>query len=191
MRSPRDQRGVTDMRRERNERARASSYPRRLLLGSLAGLAMASAIGTTAFTQSSPSIVKIDRGELQGALADGVVSFKGIPFAAPPVGELRWRPPQPAAKWTGVRRATEFGADCMQGRFGPPPTAATGAPTPRMPSEDCLYLNVWRPEDPAARNLPVMFWSYGGGFTGGSSASANTSGAGFAKQGVVLVAMNY
>ena len=205
------------MRRERNERARASSYPRRLLLGSLAGLAMASAIGTTAFTQSSPSIVKIDSGELQGEAADGVVSFKGIPFAAPPVGELRWRPPQPAAKWTEVRQATEFPADCMQGRFGGPPPGAGGragappgqnatppaqgtAPTPpppaappvaKPPSEDCLYLNVWRPADSSVRNLPVMVWIYGGGFTGGSSSQPGTSGVGFAKQGVVLVAMNY
>jgi para-nitrobenzyl esterase len=79
----------------------------------------------------------------------------------------------------------------MQGRFGPPPAAAAGAPAPRVPSEDCLYLNVWRPADPAARNLPVMVWIYGGGFTGGSSAFPNTSGVGFAKQDVVLVAMNY
>ena len=101
----------------------------------------------------------------------------------------------------------------MQGRFGPPPgagaragappaqgtrhsrarspTACTRAPAVRAPSEDCLYLNVWRPADPAARNLPVMVWIYGGGFTGGSSSSPNTSGVGFAKQGVVLVAMNY
>jgi para-nitrobenzyl esterase len=157
----------------------------------LAGLTMAMGIGIAAGSQPAAPVVKIDTGELQGAVADDVVSFKGIPFAAPPVGELRWRPPQPGAKWTGVRQATDFGADCMQGRFGPPPAAAAGAPAPRMPSEDCLYLNVWRPQDPAARNLPVMVWIYGGGFTGGSSASPNTSGVGFAKQGVVLVAMNY
>jgi para-nitrobenzyl esterase len=160
-------------------------------LGSLAGLVVAMSVGTAAVSQSPGPIVTIDGGELQGVLADGIVSFKGIPFAAPPVGELRWRPPQPATRWTGVRQATEFGADCMQGRFGPPPAAVPGAPAPRMPSEDCLYLNVWRPEDPAARDLPVMVWIYGGGFTGGSSASPNTSGVGFAKQGVVLVAMNY
>jgi para-nitrobenzyl esterase len=159
--------------------------------GSLAGLAMAMGIGTAGVSQSAAPVVKIDSGQLQGALADGVVSFKGIPFAAPPVGELRWRPPQPVAKWTEVRQATDFGPDCMQGRFGPPPAAAPGAPPPRIPSEDCLYLNVWRPEDPGARNLPVMVWIYGGGFTGGSGASPNTSGVGFAKQGVVLVAMNY
>ena len=71
----------------------------------------------------------------------------------------------------------------------PPPPRLR--PPLRLPSEDCLYLNVWRPADPAARNLPVMVWIYGGGFTGGSSSSPNTSGVGFAKQGVVLVAMNY
>jgi len=161
------------------------------LLRSVAGLAIAMGVGTTAVSQSSAPVVKIDSGQLQGAVADGVASFKGIPFAAPPVGELRWRAPQPVSAWPGVRQASEFGADCMQGRFGPPPAAAPGAPTPRMPSEDCLYLNVWRPGDQTARNLPVMVWIYGGGFTGGSSASPNTSGAGFAKQGVVLVAMNY
>ena len=159
--------------------------------GSLAALAFVTRVGTAAWLQSPAPVVKVDSGELQGVVADGVASFKGIPFAAPPVGELRWRPPQPAGKWTGMRQASEFGADCMQGRFGPPPVATAGAPAPRPPSEDCLYLNVWRPADQAARHLPVMVWIYGGGFTGGSSASPNTSGAAFARQGVVLVAMNY
>jgi para-nitrobenzyl esterase len=161
------------------------------LLASLAAVAMATSAGGAALSQSAPPIVKIESGQLQGVAADGVVSFKGIPFAAAPVGELRWRPPQPVSNWTGVRQASEFGADCMQGRFGPPPVATAGARAPLAPSEDCLYLNVWRPADQAARNLPVMVWIYGGGFTGGSSASPNTSGVGFAKQGVVLVAMNY
>jgi para-nitrobenzyl esterase len=161
------------------------------LLCPLAGLAMAMDVSTAAVSQSPAPVVNTDSGQLQGVVADGVASFKGIPFAAPPVGELRWRAPQPVSAWTGVREASEFGADCMQGRFGPPPAAAAGAPAPRVPSEDCLYLNVWRPADQTARNLPVMVWIYGGGFTGGSSASPNTSGAGFAKQGVVLVAMNY
>jgi para-nitrobenzyl esterase len=192
-----------------------------LVLCSLAGLAAATRVGTATLPQAPP-IVKVDGGDLQGVVDDGVVSFKGIPFAAPPVGDLRWRPPQPAARWTGVRQAAEFGASCMQGRgFGPPPGAGAragappasgappapgvspaptpttappppaGAPAVQPPSEDCLYLNVWRPADPAARNLPVMVWIYGGGFTGGSSSSPNTSGVQFAKQGVVLVAMNY
>jgi len=148
-------------------------------------------IGTALLSQAPPIVVRVETGELQGMVADGVVSFRGIPFAAPPVGDLRWRPPQPAARWTGVRQATEFGTACMQGRFGPPPSAAAGAPAAPVPSEDCLFLNIWRPADPTARNLPVMVWIYGGGFTGGSSSSPNTSGAGFARQGVILVAMNY
>ena len=139
---------------------------------------------------AQPPVARVEGGELQGVVDGGVVSYKGIPFAAPPVGDLRWRPPQPVASWTGVRQAAEFGADCMQGRFGPPP--APGAPVARVPSEDCLYLNVWRPASAApTAKLPVMFWIYGGGFTGGSSSSPNTSGTEFAKKGVVLVAANY
>jgi para-nitrobenzyl esterase len=132
----------------------------------------------------------VESGELQGVVDDGVASFKGIPFAAPPVGELRWRPPQPAAKWTGVRQAADFGADCTQGRFGPPPPA--GAPAPPASSEDCLFLNVWRPASamPTAK-LPVMVWIHGGGFMGGSGSSPFTSGAPFARQGVLLVSLNY
>src|SRR5512138_3554176 len=120
-------------------------------LSSMAGLATAGVVGAgaAAVSQSAAPVVRIDSGRLQGAVADGVVSFKGIPFAAPPVGELRWRPPQPVSAWTDVRQAIEFGADCMQGRFGPPPAVAPGAPAPRVPSEDCLYLNVWRPADSA------------------------------------------
>jgi para-nitrobenzyl esterase len=134
--------------------------------------------------------VRIDSGELQGLVDDGVVAFKGVPFAAAPVGELRWRPPQPVAPWKGVRPATEFGANCMQGRFGPPPAA--GAATPAGPSEDCLFLNVWHPASATPRaKLPVMVWIHGGGFVGGSGSSPNTSGTQFAKQGVVLVAANY
>ena len=98
------------------------------VLGSLAALAVAMSVGATALSQSSPPMVKIDSGQLQGVVADGAISFKGIPFAASPVGDLRWRPPQPVATWTGVRQASEFGADCMQGRFGPPPPATAGAP---------------------------------------------------------------
>jgi para-nitrobenzyl esterase len=160
---------------------RMASRVIKLLLFSLAGLA---AIGVGS-AQQAPPVVRVDSGQLQGVVDDGVVSYKGIPFAAPPVGELRWRPPQPVAPWTGVRQAAEFGSDCMQGRFGAPP--AQGGP-----SEDCLCLNVWRPANAATgARLPVMFWIYGGGFTGGSSSSPNTSGAQFAKQGVILVAANY
>jgi para-nitrobenzyl esterase len=167
---------------------RLSSMVTRVLLCSLTVMA-ALGIGTAASLQTA-SLVRVDSGELQGVVDAGVVSFKGIPFAAPPVGDLRWRPPQPAARWTGVRQAAEFGADCMQGRFGPPPAA--GAPAPKPPSEDCLTLNIWRPASatPVAK-LPVMVWIYGGGFVGGSAAMPVTAGTQFAKQGVVLVSVNY
>ncbi len=189
------------MRAERNERATAVSSVTRLLACSLAALTVATSVGDAARAQA-PAVVKVDTGELQGVVDDGVVSYKGIPFAAPPVGDLRWRPPQPAARWTGVRQASEYGANCMQGRFGgPPPGAAArpgappgppaAAPAPPAPSEDCLFLNVWRPADPAARGLPVMVWIHGGGFVGGSGALQGAAGGPFAKQGVVLVTLNY
>ncbi len=162
-----------------------SGRPAVLICAALLGLAAISA-GYAA----PPSVVRVDGGQVQGVADDGVASYKGIPFAAPPVGDLRWRPPQPVAPWAGVRQAAELGADCMQGRFGPPP--APGAPAARVPSEDCLYLNVWSPASAAPKaKLPVMVWIYGGGFMGGSSSSPGTSGTQFAKQGVVLVAANY
>jgi para-nitrobenzyl esterase len=165
-----------------------------ILLCSLAGLAAMGA-GTGAFLQTraplqSPPVVRVESGELQGVVDDGVASFKGIPFAAPPVGDLRWRPPQPAARWTGVRQGADFGADCMQRRFGPPPAA--GAAPAQVPSEDCLFLNVWRPTaaTPTAK-LPVMVWIHGGAFVFGSGAFPMSSGVQFAKHGVVLVTFNY
>src|SRR5215831_21205026 len=127
-----------------------------LIAATFIGSASAQEANTSNPAKAS-AVAKVDSGQFQGVEADGVISFKGIPFAAPPVGELRWRPPQPTPKWTGVRQAAEFGPNCMQGRgFGPPP--GPGAATPPAPSEDCLYLNVWRPADSSARNLPVMVW---------------------------------
>src|SRR5690606_29665619 len=107
--------------------------------------------------------VTVETGELAGSSADGVESWKGIPFAAAPVGPLRWRAPQAASAWDGVRQATEYGNDCMQVPF-PSDAAPLGTP----PAEDCLYANVWRPAGETGA-LPVMVWVYGGGFVNGGA----------------------
>src|SRR5690606_34651888 len=106
--------------------------------------------------------VQTQSGTVRGAIEGDVSSFKGIPFAAPPVGEFRWRPPQPVKAWEGVRDATKYCADCPQ-RTWPGSTATV--------SEDCLFLNVWAPASASKDSkLPVMVWIHGGGFTGGSGA---------------------
>ncbi len=136
--------------------------------------------------QSSLEQAKIDTGVVQGSAEQGITAFKGIPFAAPPVGDLRWRPPQAAAKWTGVREATQYGSDCAQLPF-PSDAAPLGTP----PSEDCLYLNVWTPAHKSDEKLPVLVWIYGGGFVNGGSSPAVYAGNHFAEGGVVFVSFNY
>jgi para-nitrobenzyl esterase len=132
--------------------------------------------------------VRTDRGRLEGTKsADGKVDiYLGIPFAAPPVGALRWKAPRPAAKWKGLRRATKFGARCMQTRvYGDMVFRDNG------PSEDCLYLNVWTPAAPTKAKLPVMVWIYGGGFLAGSASEPRQDGENLARKGVVVVSFNY
>ncbi|MBB4087254.1 carboxylesterase/lipase family protein [Sphingomonas carotinifaciens] len=129
--------------------------------------------------------VTIDTGKVAGVTADGIVSWKGIPFATPPVGELRWRAPQPAARWSGVRQATAYGHDCMQLPF-----PSDAAPLGTTPAEDCLTVNVWKPAAATAK-LPVIVWIYGGGFVNGGASPPTYSGANFARQGVMFVSFNY
>jgi para-nitrobenzyl esterase len=118
---------------------------------------------------------------------DGKVEiFRGIPYAAPPVGELRWKEPQPAAKWDGVKKATEFGPRCMQGRIYEDMVFRDAGP-----SEDCLYLNVWAPKVNGDAKLPVMVWVYGGGFQAGATSEPRQEGERLAHKGVVVVSMNY
>lgn len=137
-------------------------------------------------TLSAQDTVSIQTGKIKGVTADGLVAFKGIPFAAPPVGDLRWRPPQPPAKWKGVRSTADYAHDCMQLPF-PSDAAPLGTP----PTEDCLYLNVWTPAPRAAAPMPVIVWIYGGGFVNGGSSPAVYDGSQFAKDGVVFVSFNY
>jgi para-nitrobenzyl esterase len=130
--------------------------------------------------------VKTSGGVVKGAAtADGHIRiFKGIPFAAPPVGELRWQAPRPAAPWQGTREATEFGARCLQGRI------FDDISFPNL-SEDCLTLNIWTPAASDRERLPVMVWIHGGGFQAGAGSEPRHDGAAFARKGVVLVHFNY
>jgi para-nitrobenzyl esterase len=130
--------------------------------------------------------VSIASGPLQGTTDRGVEIFKGIPYAAPPVGPLRWRPPQPAPVWQSARDASAYGNDCMQNRF-----EGDSLPSTQPMSEDCLYLNVWAPATKPVKPAPVMVWIHGGGLTIGSGSSIAFDGAAFARKGVVLVTFNY
>lgn len=149
-------------------------------------LAMTAGLGTAdaVFAQDAATVA-IDSGRVRGSADDGVLSWKGIPFAAPPVGALRWRAPQPVASWSGVKDVISYGHDCMQVPF-PSDAAPLGTP----PAEDCLYANVWRPAG-AAKKLPVMVWIYGGGFVNGGASPPTYSGANLAKQGVLVMSFNY
>jgi len=132
--------------------------------------------------------VSISDGMLIGSedKATGVRSFKGIPFAQPPVGALRWREPQPVMRWEGERKATEFGPRCMQRRvFDDMVFRSNGM------SEDCLYLNVWTPAKSASERLPVLLYFYGGGFVAGDGSEPRYDGTSMAQKGIVTVTANY
>ncbi|WP_456268565.1 carboxylesterase family protein [Kushneria sp. AK178] len=152
------------------------------------------AAAQNASADSSITRVDIDSGALRGSGAPGVTAFKGIPYAAPPTGDNRWRPPQPVAPWQGVREATAFAPDCMQR-----PDPSDAAPLGVTPSENCLYLNVWAPSDAipepqadrAPTNHPVLVWIHGGGYVNGGTSTPIYDGSAFARNGVILVSLNY
>ena len=126
---------------------------------------------------------RVTGGAVSGVAGDGISTFKGIPFAAPPTGDLRWKAPAPVKSWSGVRKADVFANACMQ----PPNSQGNTSPV----SEDCLYLNVWTPATSATAKVPVIVWIHGGGFTGGSTSISMYDGAGLARKGVVLVSLAY
>jgi para-nitrobenzyl esterase len=142
---------------------------------------------TNAIAQSDPQ-VKINNGTLQGAYntTTGIRSFKGIPFAAPPVGDLRWKEPQPVQNWNGVLKADHFSHMPMQKRvFSDMMFRAD------MMSEDCLYLNVWTPAKSSAQKLPVLVYFYGGGFVGGDGSEYRYDGESMTQKGIVTLTVNY
>jgi para-nitrobenzyl esterase len=170
-----------------------SPKPRAGIAGRFATIS--GALGLLLFSLHAPaapplqtSRVHIANGILEGVVSadDKVRTFKGIPYAAPPVGPLRWKDPQPATAWDGVRPASEYGARCMQGPIYPDMIFHDNGP-----SEDCLYLNLWMPAHPTGGRLPVMVWIYGGGFAAGSSSEPRQDGGNLSKQGVMVVSMNY
>jgi len=158
-----------------------SSSRKRLLVSALAVLAMAPAVAS-----AQAPVVKAPAGAVRGVAQDGLEIFKGIPYAAPPVGALRWKPPAAPATWGGVRDALDFGPSCLQ----PKPRAGSIYASPlKAFSEDCLSLNVWTPAK--AAKAPVLVWIHGGSLIGGSSAEGLYDGAALARRGVVVVSINY
>lgn len=161
------------------------------LSGYLLGTAamFAALAGMDALAAAAPAAnaqVQVDGGSVRGVAQDGVLAFKGIPYAAPPVAALRWRPPQPVPAWQGVLDASHFKPDCAQEPF-----PGDAAPLGVAPAEDCLGLNVWAPATASAKPRPVLVWIYGGGFVNGGSSPAVYDGSAFARRGVILVSFNY
>ena len=146
----------------------------------------------TASAATAEAVVRVESGELSGEAAGGVVRFLGIPYAAPPVGDLRWEAPAPAPAWTGLRAAKAHGPACIQtitpDGFGPW-THEYVAPGPV--SEDCLTLNIWAPAGHRGAPLPVMVWIHGGAFMSGSNSVPIYDGTELARQGIIVVSINY
>ncbi len=151
-------------------------------------------ISVASFTQTKEPVVKTDAGSVSGTInKDGDIHiFKGIPFAAPPVGELRWKAPQPVQPWSGIKQCDAFSASPMQASPAPFSMWSAEFLIPKEPiSEDCLYLNVWTKATSPGKKLPVLVWIYGGGFTSGGSACPIYDGEAMAKKGIVFVSINY
>ncbi len=153
-------------------------------IGRLLGMVLGLALPAVAIAQTPTARVKLDSGIVVGATEGPISVFKGIPYAAPPVGPLRWKAPQAVAPWTDVREARRFGAACPQDDAHKEPWAQVGPM-----SEDCLFLNVWQPTKPGT--YPVMVFIHGGGFTYGAAGVPLYDGAALARRGAVIVTINY
>ncbi len=146
-------------------------------------------LGLSGFAGADPLKVKTTQGKVVGkTISDGKVrAFMGLPYAAPPVGDLRWKAPQPPKKWKGDRDATKYGAHCAQGRVFDDMIFQDAGP-----SEDCLFLNIYTPASATKKSkLPVMFWIHGGGYSGGASSEPRHNGDFLPPKGVILITINY
>ena len=152
--------------------------------------AMLCAVAQPAAAQTTTTTVETEQGELRGEVSGEVVAFKGIPFAAPPVGDLRWEPPAAPAAWEGERDATQFGPACPQAAIGEAREGRQGNPPVGATSEDCLTLNIWAPAEHDGP-LPVMVWIHGGAHRIGAGSLPYYDGSAFARDGVILVTINY
>ncbi|MDR6194508.1 para-nitrobenzyl esterase [Siphonobacter sp. BAB-5404] len=147
-------------------------------------------LGLSSF--KGPAPVKVDGGLILGSLHEKICIYKGIPFAAPPVGPLRWKAPQAVIPWKGIRKCTQFGPSPMQASPAPFSMWSEEFLIPKQPiREDCLYLNVWTGAQSAQEKRPVLVWIYGGGFMGGGSAVPIYDGEAMAKKGIIFVSINY
>ncbi|MFM7123558.1 MAG: carboxylesterase family protein, partial [Fluviibacter sp.] len=157
------------------------SHKKQLLIACVTAFAVCHAQADV-YDEARP-LVEIKNGKLQGVETKGMLAFKNIPYAASPVADLRWRPPQPAKDWTGIRDASKFGEACIQ-------PLVSGLNSELVPgSEDCLKLNVYTPK--AAKNLPVMVWFHGGGLVEGSASEPYYEPVGLIKEGVLVVTVDY
>jgi para-nitrobenzyl esterase len=164
------------------ERRLDRSRPRSVCFTLTVALLISSGAVVSAAEPVKTKPVKTQDGMIQGTVEDGLAVYRGVPYAAPPVGQLRWRRPQPVARWQSVRQADKYGPACVQ---------ANTIPGLGTISEDCLYLNVWTPATKAGNRLAVLVWIHGGGFYAGGTAEPLYHGEGLAQMGVVLVSLDY
>src|SRR5215831_9751040 len=150
-------------------------------------------VGVAILPAAAPQPVRTDAGLIAAAAdsLDGIRIFRGIPFGAPPVGELRWKPTQPPARWDGTRKADEFGAVCVQPKGVGRLNVSVYLPDSPKADEDCLYLNVWTGAVRADERRPVMVWIFGGAYTEGAGSSRHNDGEALARKGAVVVTFNY
>jgi para-nitrobenzyl esterase len=135
--------------------------------------------------QPGPLMTRTESGAISGVSESGLSVYRGVPFAAPPIGDLRWRPPAAVTHWTGIRKVDVFAPACMQDSVSMP------GETPPKVSEDCLYLNIWTPAKSGQERLPVIVWIYGGGFISGSASMPLYWGDKLAQKGVIVVTIAY